>query len=259
LITQNHLDIVLPCYCPAEGWVDNIIQSVADLKVLLPELKLHIILVNDGSPTEISSQSIAALERALPAFTYVQYAINKGKGHALRMGLSKSKHEICLFTDIDFPYTIESLVAIYQTLLRGEADIAVGIKGTQYYEHLPRFRVYISKLLRFFIRSFLRISITDTQCGLKGFNKAGKAIFLQTTIDRYLCDLEFIFLADRQKQLLMKPIQVVLKPGVVFSQVSLKILMAEGLNFMKVFGRSFLKLGRRKNQKEQAKKVEEVS
>ena len=138
-----------------------------------------------------------------------------------------------------------------------EVDVAVGIKDIKYYEHLPAFRVRISKLLRFFIRNFLRISITDTQCGLKGFNRLGKEIFLQTTIERYLCDLEFIFLVDRQKHLIMKPIRVSLKPGVVFSEVSWKILATEGMNFMKVFGRSFL--GIKSKRQSEASEVVKVS
>lgn len=239
-MTKKHLDIVLPCYNPPEGWTQNIIDSIRQLESTLADVNIHVILVNDGSSQQIPDEKIDILETNLSSFVYVPYYPNRGKGYALRQGVIQSEHDICIFTDIDFPYTQESILKLYEALDKGKTDVAVGIKDTSYYQHLPAFRVRISKLLRFFIRSFLRISITDTQCGLKGFNTAGKEIFLQTSIDRYLCDLEFIFLVDRQKQLVMKPIHVSLKPGVVFSEVSWRILATEGINFMKVFGRSFL-------------------
>ena len=79
-----------------------------------------------------------------------------------------------MFTDVDFPYTQDSFMSIWAALEAGEVDIAVGIKDASYYQHLPPARVAISKGLRWLARTFLGISITDTQCGLKGFTRNGK-------------------------------------------------------------------------------------
>lgn len=204
----------------------------------LPGKVLHIILVNDGSQTGIQPDHISALKRAIPLFTYCELPENKGKGYAIREGVRHSQAPVCLFTDIDFPYTLESILSLVQVLTKDEIDVAIGVKGPGYYKHLPPMRVRISKFLRWLARNFLRISITDTQCGLKGFNTQGKSVFLETTINRYLCDLEFIFLVDRRKDLVMQPIPVVLKEGVVFSHVNTRILLREGMNFFKVFFRS---------------------
>lgn len=244
-LDASKLDIVLPCYNPAPGWVENVHASYQRIQALLPGVEIHLILVNDGSPRGIPASTIESLKERLPFFRYLSYEPNKGKGHALRTGVAHSQHDICIYTDIDFPYKAESLVDIYRVLAAGEIDIAAGIKNQQYYAHTPTFRVRISKLLRFFIRNFLRISITDTQCGLKGFNRHGKALFLETTINRYLCDLEFIFLAERSRGARLKPVPISLKEGVVFSQVNWKILVIEGLNFSRVFLRSMVGLRRK--------------
>ena len=115
-----------------------------------------------------------------------------------------------------------------------QAYVAIGIRSEEYYTHLPKARVRISKLLRWFIKKFLRIPTDDTQCGLKGFNKKGKEVFLQTTINRYLFDLEFIFLAARNN-LSIQTVEVQLRPEVTLSKMNWKILIQEFGNFLKIF------------------------
>lgn len=233
------LDIVLPCYNPTESWAEKIVQAYQELLALLPEEQIHIILVNDGSSQGIHANDIKLLNKHIKSFFYLDKKYNVGKGAALRSGVKLSKAPICIFTDVDFPYQNESFLQLFKALKTEQTDIAIGIKDTSYYSHLPWFRIKVSQFLRFLARSFLRISITDTQCGLKGFNEKGKEIFLSTSIERYLADLEFIFLADRQEELKMETIELKLKPGVIFSRVNLRILFAEGINFLKVFFRSF--------------------
>ena len=78
------------------------------------------------------------------------------------------------------------------------------------------------------------MSITDTQCGLKGFNKTGKEKFLSTTINRYLFDFEFIYKVCKNKNLQIVPVEVQLKENVVFSKMRLKILAQESLNLISI-------------------------
>lgn len=234
-MNNQHLDLVLPCFNPLEGWDQVVLDSLQNLAEKLPGVQLHVILVNDGSKKGISPKHIDRLKSLYPSLQYIENPENKGKGYTLRRGVEASQNEICMFTDIDFPYTLESLVAIYYRLAKREVDVSVGIKDEAYYQHLSPFRVCVSKTLRFLARNLLQISITDTQCGLKGFNARGRKIFLETTIDRYLCDLEFIYLADRDKKILMESIPIHLKEGVAFSTVNLRILFWEGLNFLRIW------------------------
>ncbi|MDW3647850.1 MAG: glycosyltransferase family 2 protein [Bacteroidia bacterium] len=232
------LDIVLPCYNPAEEWAERVIEGYEEIVEELPEERIHLILVNDGSSKALLPEDIEKLRNSIPFFEFLDIKINQGKGAALRSGVSKSKAAICIFTDIDFPYRTPSFLKIFQLLKEKETDIAIGIKDRSYYSHLPWLRIQVSKFLRFLARTFMRISITDTQCGLKGFNAKGRDVFLQTTIKRYLADLEFIFLSDRRKDLTMKSVEVSLRPGIIFSKVNPRILFAEGINFLRVFFRS---------------------
>ncbi|WP_165370518.1 glycosyltransferase family 2 protein [Hymenobacter persicinus] len=242
------LALIVPCYNPLPGWAPNVLESLARLQPLLPVgTEVHLYLVNDGSAQSVAAADVELLRAALPGFTYLTYPANRGKGYALRVGAAATHEPICLFTDIDFPYQEPSVAAVYRTLLSGKADLAVGVRDADYYVHVPKARRRVSNLLRGLTRNLLRLPVSDTQCGLKGFNAGGRDLFLKTTTNRYLFDLELIFLASRQKQMRVLAVPVELKPGVVFSALNPRILLTEGSTFMRIFLKS-LATGRRKKR-----------
>ena len=224
--------IVLPCYNPQPGWAERVIDQYRAVAAVLA-VPVEIILVNDGSTTVISHREIDALQTAIPSFTYISYTENRGKGYALRKGVAAAQSGIIIYTDIDFPYAVDSLVAIYNTLNSEGYDAVPGIKDKNYYTKVPLLRRYISQALRFLIGLFFRIPVTDTQCGLKGFKRNVQPVFLSTTIDRYLFDLEFIRLLYR-KGYNVKPVPVSLNDNVIFRHMNYKLLLPELLNFLKI-------------------------
>lgn len=237
-MTPTALDIVLPCYNPATGWAENIVRAHTAITQALPDTQVRILVVNDGSLRGVSTEDVQLLEKHIANFRYITYAKNRGKGYALREGIRHSDAPCTIYTDIDFPYTTESLLHIYRVLLRNEADMAIGVKNREYYAHVPPFRRFISRLLRTCSSAILRLKVSDTQCGLKGFNARGRELFLRTTIDRYLFDLEFIFLASRDAAIRMLPVEIALRDNVQFSSMRMSILLQESGNFFKIFIRS---------------------
>ncbi|MFN8321193.1 MAG: glycosyltransferase family 2 protein [Chitinophagales bacterium] len=235
LNTSSKLSIILPCYNPQEGWMRLIYLSLQKIEIELKDIQL--IIVNDGSSKNVNESEFESLFAEHANIKFISYTTNQGKGYALREGVKVATGELIIYTDIDFPYAHESFLRIYNALIDGQADVAIGIRGEEYYTHLPKARVRISKILRWFIKFFLRIPTDDTQCGLKGFNQKGREVFLQTAINRYLFDLEFIFLAARKK-LKLKTIEVQLRPDIVLSKMNWKILMQEFGNFLKIFFKS---------------------
>jgi glycosyltransferase involved in cell wall biosynthesis len=229
------LDIILPCFNPPEGWSTNLPTAIQSIQELLgQEVHITLILINDGSKRGITETDITHLKTHIPRFQYIPYETNRGKGHALRQGAAAAHSQYQIYTDIDFPYTTHSLAAVFTALEQG-ADIAAGVRDHRYYEHVPALRKFISKVLRWMLRTFLRTRITDTQCGLKGFNAHGRKLFLQTRIHRFLFDLEFIFLASNQPQIKIQPVEVELKPGVEFSRARMGIILRESVNFCSIF------------------------
>ena len=226
------VDIVLPCYNPGNKWPLELISFNESAKALYD---IHYILVNDGTQGNKLQTQIQELKNEGINITCLSYQENKGKGFALRHGIKTTKNDIVLYTDIDFPFTNQSTLNLLQKLSSGNYDVAVGYRNEAYYQKkMSGFRIWLSKSFRFFIRYFLNMSITDTQCGLKGFNKTGKEKFLSTTINRYLFDFEFIYKVCKHKNLQIVPVEVQLKENVVFSKMRLKILAQESLNLISI-------------------------
>jgi glycosyltransferase involved in cell wall biosynthesis len=228
---KKNLSIVLPCYNPPLGWEKVVIDSVLSLEKNIGQT-IELILVNDGSSKNVDSEKFEEINRSLHRVLVFEHNENKGKGQALRTGISHATGDFIIFTDIDFPYTEESLLNVYSSLNSG-MNVALGHRNSAYYKQTPTGRKLISKVLRFSLKSFLRLPTDDSQCGIKGFDGHGKEIFLQTTIDRFLFDLEFIKLISKRK-LKSQNVDVELKPGVVFSKVNMRILAKESLNFAKI-------------------------
>jgi glycosyltransferase involved in cell wall biosynthesis len=175
------------------------------------------------------------IQQEIVGMHWVQNDLNRGKGHALRTGVEVANSEYIIFTDVDFPYTEESMLDLIGQLLSGEYDAVIGTRDDSYYNSLPTSRKRISFLLKNLNARLLGLKIADTQGGLKGFTKKLKPVFLQTEIDRYLFDLEFIYLLSRNKSYRLLPLKVKLRDGVEFSKVRFGILFGEFKNFLKVW------------------------
>jgi glycosyltransferase involved in cell wall biosynthesis len=198
----------------------------------------EIIVVNDCSTKKIQDSEIELLQSNIQHFQWINIPVNTGKGNAVRTGVQASKGKHIIYTDIDFPYTDDSFQAIYSALNEG-FDVVIGHRNQDYYENkMPFSRKLISKFTRLFFLSFLNLPVTDTQCGLKGFNLVGKKLFLQTKINRFLFDMEFLVLC-KKTQVKLKTVPVVLKPNIVFAKMSFTTLAKELVNFFKILWLQF--------------------
>lgn len=228
------LQVIVPCFNPPQGWENALARRFSEFQKLVSDLGIAATLtvVNDGSERNVSPENWQRLAAAIPGVQAVSYPQNRGKGFALRQGVAATNADFYLLTDADFPYTLESMCRVVETL-RCKGGIAAGNRDTGYYVDVPFFRKVLSQILRWLLLRVIRLPVSDSQCGLKGFDNAGREVFLRTTIDRFLFDLEFLMLAERNK-IPVSPVPVQLREGVVFSKVGWKVLVVEGGNFLKL-------------------------
>lgn len=238
---SESLDIVIPCYNPPIGWAEGIWANIEILGQHL-ETQPNVIIVNDGSSRNFNSLDVKLLKEKIKGLQIIVSENNEGKGAALRRGVEAASSNRIIFTDVDFPYEIESFLLVLKSLNAGN-NVVLGVREQDYYEHVPTFRKILSKSFRFAMSKLLKLKSDDTQCGLKAFDAVGKSIFLETKINRFLFDLEFVLLCSRSKKLQLAMEKVRLKKGVVFSKMPLRILMAEALNFLKLLFHSVSKRG----------------
>jgi glycosyltransferase involved in cell wall biosynthesis len=163
----------------------------------------------------------------------INIAPNKGKGNAVRTGAQAAKPGYLLFTDADFPYTVESFLKIVRAIEAGN-NVVPGVRNQSYYQGVTTFRSRLSRMHSWFIRSLIGITISDTQCGLKGFDAIGVQVLLRTQIHRFLFDLELICRAQNNREIKVETVEVDLRPTVEVSQFGVAVLLKEGINFAKI-------------------------
>lgn len=229
---SKQVAIVVPVFNPKADWLVVLLDRYHELKTFLNHLDFNLHIVNDGSGPVIEVSHLGAtLQKYSDIFLHT-YPENQGKGYALRYGIQRIQQPIIIYTDVDLPFELNSMVAVIQALQ--EHDVAVGVKDDSYYSKLPLQRRLISKTLQRLIRfGYPKLLTSDTQCGLKGMNAAGKTVFLKTQTNRYLFDLEFIFMLSRTN-LKQCTVPVKLRPGVVFSQMNTRVLLQELNNFFRI-------------------------
>ena len=178
--------LVLPCYNPAPGWEQHVWVSYDSFCTDVKE-QIELVIVMDGKSKMVTDEAVDFLKQKIQKLKLVSYPVNRGKGYALRQGVAAATGDVIMYTDIDFPYTAESMQMIYGALNRGECEVAIGIKNEAYYANVPFLRRTISKLLRFLTGVFLSMPVTDTQCGLKGFkSSAAPYSWIQLSTGIYL-------------------------------------------------------------------------
>lgn len=238
------LDILLPLYAPRAGWEKNIITAALNLqKELSDSVDIHFYITNDGAPDEYySPEAVQRVETAVNGkLHFLKYDKNCGKGYSLRHLVKHSDGDFIVYTDGDFPFGWSPVAEAFKLLASG-SDVVMGRRNHSYNAALSPFRKCLSSGVRILNRFLcgLPADIQDTQAGLKGFNRRGKKAFLQTTVNSFVFDTEFILLAYNKK-LKITPLDVQLSPNLKLSSMGLKVLLGELLCFVKVLWRIRIK------------------
>ena len=194
------ISIVIPAY--DEGTrlsrpLEHIIEYIE-----AERLKAELILVDDGSRDETAEVGQQVFSRHPDlAGNVVRYETNRGKGFAVKTGLSAARADIALFSDADLSTPIEEMPKLVGPIQRGEFDVTFGsraIDRSLIGTHQPWRREQGGKVINLAIRKMTGLPFVDTQCGFKAFNMIKFRPLLDVmTIDRFGFDVEFLFVAKR--------------------------------------------------------------
>ncbi len=241
-----NLSIVLPCYNPKSDWHLSIASHYQQIKNILPaDTQIEMIVVNDGSPIPPTAASKRFLNRRIPNFRYISYNTNMGKGYAVRRGVEAAQAPHIIYTDIDFPYTASDLCEVYNTLVSNKAELVMGVREAEYSEKLSWLRRAASNGCNYLNKTLLNLPYKDIQSGMKGLSLIGRELMLKTTINRFLFDTEFIWLASSYSNIRIKALPVRLREGVSFTSMSSATYMKEAGNFCRILLKDKLLLLRR--------------
>src|SRR5262249_20703606 len=139
----------------------------------------HVLFVCDGCRDDTPGRLSRLIRDAGPVLSVDVYEKNRGKGFALRRGLSRVETPFRIYTDVDLAYDPDEALKL-AALLEGGADVAVANRASPESSYLisPRDfptiykRHVMSRAFNWWLRAMLPIRILDTQAGLKGLTAA---------------------------------------------------------------------------------------
>lgn len=226
------LDVVCPCYNPAPGFIPHLNRTIGELRAMYPDLRLHLIVANDGSPRGFGEKEHAELLQTIADAEIVDIP-HGGKGAAIRAGIARSRAPFTIYTDIDMPYAPESMRQVIDRVLAG-CDVVIAVRNRSYHARLSPMRKLMSYGSKLLNRLFLNIRYTDTQGGLKGLSPRAREVMLSTRIDDFLFDTEFVVLAARDGRMRIEQIETTLREGIVMSKMSGRVMVRELKNFFRI-------------------------
>ena len=192
------LSLIIPMYNEQKNLPRSLPALSAYMKDTFEAGTYEVLFVNDGSKDE-SAETVKQFGD--PTFSVLSYGENRGKGYAVRYGMTHARGALRIFTDCDLAYGTEVIGQMVEMFdASPELD---GIAGSRRlhpdgYAGYTRKRKLMSRVYYLMIRFATGLKLSDSQSGLKGFRAhPAEAIFPLCTTDRFAFDLEVLMLCQR--------------------------------------------------------------
>jgi glycosyltransferase involved in cell wall biosynthesis len=194
------LSLIIPAYNEAARLGASLETIFAYLNQHRPDTE--VIVVDDGS----SDETADIAEKYAKQAGQVQASVirvnpNRGKGHAVRVGLQAAQASVALFSDADLSTPISELPKLIEPLEKGECDVTFGSRALDRSligAHQPWRREQGGKVFNLVVRLATQLPFWDTQCGFKAFRlDVCRPLIEASTIDRFGFDVEYLYTMRR--------------------------------------------------------------
>ncbi len=156
----------------------------------------EVIVVDDGSSDD-TGRLAATIYGDVAQHFVVRQESNRGKGAAVRLGISAAKGNKVIVCDADMAIDPAQIPLMMEAL--GDSPIAAGsraLHGRIHYE--SRLRTASGAAFNRLVRRYVSTNLRDTQCGFKGFQLgAARLLGAFGLVDGFAYDVEMLFLAQR--------------------------------------------------------------
>jgi len=207
-----HLTIIIPVWNEDSKISDDIGDVVQFVEKL--NYSVELIIVDDGSRDNTSGIAEEVITPESLPLRLISYQPHRGKGYAVRKGVSESHGGYVMFIDsgrnVPFGYVNSGLELIKQK----NCDIVMGsryLPESIITKKLIWYRQITSRFFRIFANWYLKLPeiVSDTQCGFKIFKgDIARELFRECNSDGFVFDLEILLLAlDRKYQICEIPIE----------------------------------------------------
>ena len=162
---MKKLSIIIPCYNEEKN-IEELLKRVNNVK--LEDIEKEIIVVDDCSKDnskEILEKNRDIIQKILC------HKKNRGKGAAVRTGITNSTGDYIIIQDADLEYTPKDYCDLLKPLLNNECDVVYGnrFKNKKYDKGYLASRI-ANRFFTKFSNYFTHYKLTDVETGYKVFN-----------------------------------------------------------------------------------------
>lgn len=210
----NFLSLIVPAYKQEK----TIVEDIKSLDSILSSFisKYEIIVVVDGFLDKTYENIKNYKNNKVKVVGYPQ---NKGKGFAIKIGIEEANGDIIGFIDAGMDLDPSEISIMLNLMEWNDADIVVGSKlHPDSIVNYPLSRKILSWGYRSLIKILFRLSIRDTQVGLKFFKKkVAKTVFPKILVKAFAFDIEVLAVARSfgYDKIIEAPIKLSFKQGSV--------------------------------------------
>lgn len=193
--SKNFLSVVMPAYRQEktiEKDLRNVLESLRD--GLGKNYKYEVICVVDGLVDATYKRASKVKSKKLRVYSYKE---NKGKGFAVRFGMSKAKGDLISFLDTGMEISPKGIMMLLAHMDWYNADVIVGSKKHPVSKvNYPFFRKVFSFGYHLGVRILFGLSLKDTQSGIKVFKrKVVDKMLKRLLVKKYAMDIEMLVVA----------------------------------------------------------------
>lgn len=131
LLELKTLSIIIPVY-NEEKTIEDVLRAVE--KITIPKVTKEIIVVDDGS-TDKTQKIVSGYVKKTSKVKFIVHPKNKGKGAAVRTGITMAKGEYVVIQDADLEYNPNDISRLVKAIRVLDKDVVYGTR----LDRLPHF------------------------------------------------------------------------------------------------------------------------
>ncbi len=191
-MTPNDVSILISC----RNEESNVERCIREVARVLPSAE---ILIIDGG-TDRTFAIAESLRSQFPNLRPIRNAGDRGKGHAIKTGITAASAPVMAQFDCDLQFFADDLPAVLAPVLNHECELSL---GSRFLENSDRsayqpvfFRDAGNRLLSAFISLLCGRRVTDATAGIKAWTRTAMEQ-IDFRDDRYSYEAEMIVRASR--------------------------------------------------------------
>lgn len=193
-LTHHKLSVIVPAHRQAK----IIVKDIKRIEKVLTQIRYpyEIIVVVDGYGDGTYRRAKTIRSDKIKVLVYMK---NQGKGHAVRLGMSKATGDYIAFIDAGMEIDPNGISMLLEHLEWYNADIIVGSKRhPASVVNYPPSRKILSIGYQYIVWFLFHLKVRDTQAGIKIFRRNVLEIILpRLLVKKYAFDLEMLAVAKR--------------------------------------------------------------